>query len=322
MDYVSGIETVFRNFWYPTWRLDQPAETPTKVDLVGEPIVVFGSGDSVGAVRGRCPHRGADLSKGFVQGNALVCPYHGMRFGPDASCAQKVEGGPSVRLVQSRLLNLQKDRFFLWASPSTAHHDMMRVAEHIDITKRYFIGGPMFWSASAPQMVDNFLDVAHFPFVHKETLGAETTSSNNLTVLTSDELSFSFTYRHLARRIIGKLGSSDSVSRTLTYRFIPPFNVSIRIHYDEVEDEDQILLLVVPLGPGRSMFYKIVSTGNVPEVDVRKKEADLQQAMTAEDREVCEALPDRMYLGQSEIKLDFDEPGALLREKYARIIAQ
>lgn len=34
----------------------------------------------------RCPHRGMRLSFGFVRGEALVCLYHGWRFGADGGC--------------------------------------------------------------------------------------------------------------------------------------------------------------------------------------------------------------------------------------------
>ncbi|MBA3661058.1 MAG: Rieske 2Fe-2S domain-containing protein [Gammaproteobacteria bacterium] len=43
----------------------------------------------VGAVDGFCPHLGADLAFGSVKKDALQCPFHGMRFKTDGTCATK-----------------------------------------------------------------------------------------------------------------------------------------------------------------------------------------------------------------------------------------
>lgn len=33
-----------------------------------------------------CPHRGVPLTLGFQDGEGIVCPYHGLRFGEDGLC--------------------------------------------------------------------------------------------------------------------------------------------------------------------------------------------------------------------------------------------
>lgn len=44
------------------------------------------AGGAVHAVDARCPHLGADLAGGRVAEDALVCPFHGWRFGADGGC--------------------------------------------------------------------------------------------------------------------------------------------------------------------------------------------------------------------------------------------
>jgi phenylpropionate dioxygenase-like ring-hydroxylating dioxygenase large terminal subunit len=57
------------------------------VTLNGEQIVLGRGPDGAPfALRDRCPHRGMALSKGRFDGQTLMCPFHGWRFGTDGRC--------------------------------------------------------------------------------------------------------------------------------------------------------------------------------------------------------------------------------------------
>jgi nitrite reductase (NADH) small subunit len=57
-----------------------PEDGGVRVTLQGRNIAVFRQGDRVYAVGDSCPHMGASLSEGFIDGNAVVCPWHGWIF--------------------------------------------------------------------------------------------------------------------------------------------------------------------------------------------------------------------------------------------------
>jgi nitrite reductase (NADH) small subunit len=46
----------------------------------GRMVAVFRKGDSFHAIDDMCPHMGASLSTGYVEGNAVTCPWHAWRF--------------------------------------------------------------------------------------------------------------------------------------------------------------------------------------------------------------------------------------------------
>ncbi|MEA2493917.1 MAG: hypothetical protein QOJ29_1828 [Thermoleophilaceae bacterium] len=50
------------------------------LDLEGRGVVLYRIGDSVWALGGTCPHRGAPLSEGALAGPTITCPWHGARF--------------------------------------------------------------------------------------------------------------------------------------------------------------------------------------------------------------------------------------------------
>jgi 3-phenylpropionate/trans-cinnamate dioxygenase ferredoxin subunit len=43
-------------------------------------IALFNLGGTFYAIDDTCPHRGGPLSQGFIQGDVVVCPWHGARF--------------------------------------------------------------------------------------------------------------------------------------------------------------------------------------------------------------------------------------------------
>ncbi len=63
---------------------DLPEATLTRVDLDGQPILLYRTGERLFAVAGRCTHAGSPLDRGPVQvaGSeaTITCPAHGSRF--------------------------------------------------------------------------------------------------------------------------------------------------------------------------------------------------------------------------------------------------
>lgn len=50
------------------------------VDLGGRALVLVRTGARVVALENRCPHAGAPLSEGFVEGSLITCSWHGWSF--------------------------------------------------------------------------------------------------------------------------------------------------------------------------------------------------------------------------------------------------
>ena len=80
---------MYINFWYPVARSDELRnDQPFRTEIMGLRYVAFRDADGQAHVlRDVCPHRGGSLGKGWVRDGAVVCPYHGWRFGGDGKCA-------------------------------------------------------------------------------------------------------------------------------------------------------------------------------------------------------------------------------------------
>ena len=74
-------QKVLRRFWYATLPIDKLNDGPKPFTLLGENIVLFldDKGEPA-ALRDRCCHRTARLSKGWSRDGHIICGYHGWEY--------------------------------------------------------------------------------------------------------------------------------------------------------------------------------------------------------------------------------------------------
>jgi nitrite reductase/ring-hydroxylating ferredoxin subunit len=51
-----------------------------RVEAQGKRIALFNRDGAYHAIEDTCPHRGGPLSEGQVEGNVVICPWHGAKF--------------------------------------------------------------------------------------------------------------------------------------------------------------------------------------------------------------------------------------------------
>jgi 5,5'-dehydrodivanillate O-demethylase oxygenase subunit len=80
-----------RKFWQPIFHsIDLLPERPIPLRIMSESFTLYrGSSGKVFLLDHRCPHRGAQLSAGWVEGDELRCFYHGWKFAGDGRCVQQ-----------------------------------------------------------------------------------------------------------------------------------------------------------------------------------------------------------------------------------------
>jgi len=147
---------------------------PVAARLLGEDIVMWRSGDEVFAWRDLCVHRGTRLSLGrVVDGARLECPYHGWTYGSDGRCvlmpAHPEQAPPAKACVTT--YHARERHGVVWACLGTGATDIPSFSLLEDPSHQVLMAGPYRVRASGPRIVENFLDVGHFPFVHEGVLG-------------------------------------------------------------------------------------------------------------------------------------------------------
>ncbi|RKE39603.1 3-phenylpropionate/trans-cinnamate dioxygenase ferredoxin subunit [Paraburkholderia sp. BL23I1N1] len=78
----------------PAGSADELAPGQRKLVFVdGRSIVVFNIDGGLYAVENACPHNGASIASGQLEGRLLRCPAHGLRFDVSTGCMPGQDGG-------------------------------------------------------------------------------------------------------------------------------------------------------------------------------------------------------------------------------------
>ena len=146
---------------------------PAGVRLLDEDLVLWRAGERVLAWRDLCVHRGARLSLGTVHDGTLACAYHGWTYDPDGRCVRFPAHPDQPPPATARATTYRAvERFgWVWVSLGDPDHDVAPFAQWQDGSFRKVHCGPYRIRAGGPRVIENFLDVAHFPFVHQGLLG-------------------------------------------------------------------------------------------------------------------------------------------------------
>ena len=170
-----------RSLWHPVALSHAVGSQPQGASLLGEDLVLWR--DAAGAAHAwadQCPHRGARLSLGRVAGGQLECPYHGWRFEGSGQCTHipaLPDFTPGAR-HRARSFDAREAYGMLWVRlappPPDAQpiHDFPLFAAESEPRLRKTTSGPYRVEASAPRIIENFLDMAHFGYVHEGWLGS------------------------------------------------------------------------------------------------------------------------------------------------------
>ena len=71
----------------PVGSVDELAPGQRKLVFIdGRSIVLFNIGGTLHAIDNSCPHNGASLANGKLDGNMLTCSAHGLRFDLSTGC--------------------------------------------------------------------------------------------------------------------------------------------------------------------------------------------------------------------------------------------
>ena len=164
-----------RNAWYAAcWGVDL-GEAPVARTVLGEDIALFRTGSGrVAAVEDCCPHRFAALSMGSVEGERLVCGYHGMQFDCDGVCVA-VPGQKNVPArTRVRAYPVVEKYGLVWVWPGDvgrATAATLPDVHWLDAPGWRSVTGTTQYDCNWVLLVDNLIDLSHTTFVHKSTIG-------------------------------------------------------------------------------------------------------------------------------------------------------
>ena len=165
-----------RNAWFAIAYSGEVASTPFARTAFSREMVVFRTAAGTPVVLdNRCPHKSAPLAMGHVAGDAIECPYHGLRFASDGRCIH-IPGQPVIpQGARVRSYPTAERYGLIWFWPG----DPALAARTPPVEFRHF-GAPGWTVFHGPYLnfptniwniLDNLVDPAHTSFVHQKTIG-------------------------------------------------------------------------------------------------------------------------------------------------------
>jgi phenylpropionate dioxygenase-like ring-hydroxylating dioxygenase large terminal subunit len=95
-------------------------------------------------------------------------------LGQDIVCRREDDGSYHARCSdRPEALPVRARYGCLWTTLGQPQRELFDIAEATEADRRFVMCGWVTLHTSGPRIVENFLDMAHFPFVHPDILGAE-----------------------------------------------------------------------------------------------------------------------------------------------------
>ncbi len=338
-----------KQLWHPVLACTELREAPLGVELLGESVVLWrepgheGASSTVHAWADRCPHRGARFSLGRVlyhlHGARLECPYHGWQFGGDAAAQQAaracgsclhVPAAPSFEppaAHRATVFESCERQGLVWVrlhAPEAASWPAGLAQPPVfepwtDPLWRPLLCGPYPVQTSAPRLVENFLDLSHFGFVHEGWLGERSHAQVQTgQVQEGPEGLLALDCRAWQPRAYA--GASDGV--WVNYRYSVPHPWAAILHKDATEGEpvsNAIALFIRPDGPEACTAWFAMATRGDTSSDEALR--NFQDAVFAQDRPVVESQqPRRLPIGLVSPVTEVHSPADRMSSAYRRYL--
>jgi phenylpropionate dioxygenase-like ring-hydroxylating dioxygenase large terminal subunit len=278
-----------RCWWHPVAQeSDVPIDRPIGVRVLGEPWAIVRLGNEIVAMQDRCPHRLVPLSAGTVVGSELQCAYHGYRFDRTGKVTA-IPAVPDLPIPVRACVTTAPAmvRFgMVWICPSgNPLDDLLDDAGFLDPLNDIFVAGPFTTRVSAGTLADNFLDAAHFPFLHAGTFGAEDDGIPNLQVERSG-----WRIRQTDQQMVDGAHLAAAEPSTATYTIGAPFAVELRL--DRVGGTDYIWSFACPVDASTSRWWMVHAYPLAGDQVAIQAACDLQTQVGVEDLWILEQMDD------------------------------
>ena len=273
--------------WYVICRREEIEENKILLKYVfDQEIIIWKKKERIMAWENLCIHRGSRLSLGSINNGILKCAYHGWEYNQDAQCV-KIPSQPDIKIPKKACVKSYKvieKMNMVWINLSKEANDFVNIKEFNESNFNHVASGPYIMNASAPRAIENFLDVAHFPFVHENHLGVKDKPMiDDYDVVSSNKGIHASNVKVFQPNPDGTNKSGEVI---YDYHVHSPFVASLG---KDVSKNERFVLVfyVTPISETKSMIYTLtlMNFGKLDDKIVR----DYQDFITAQDVPIVES---------------------------------
>ena len=177
---------------------------------------------------------------------------------------------------------------YLWVTLGSPERDVLPIPETEESDRRWVLCGTVSVRASGLRIVENFLDMAHFPFVHTDILGAEPhTEVRHYTTEIRRDVDEVWATNCEFFQPQAALSATEGIMTQYMYRVANPFAVMLyKTCPNSANRWDVICLFVQPVEPDRCRAHPVMFL--IDEVSTTAALVEFQQLIFLQDRIILE----------------------------------
>ncbi|MBR9885758.1 MAG: aromatic ring-hydroxylating dioxygenase subunit alpha [Oceanospirillales bacterium] len=345
MELINKKNTSFlKNAWYVaalTTEVDADAMLSRKI--IGETLLFYRKQNGeVVAVRDRCPHRFAPLSKGTRQGDEIICNYHGLKFNSDGQCTHSPHGNGKIpKACKVRSFPVEERDGFIWIwmgdqdkADATQIMDCSVLSSKPESAVGYIY---MYNKCNYQLLTDNIMDLSHIDHLHGPLINTNGKLSPLLPKVEENGSVVSVRWNWLAEPAMQLFAvhlerPEDQANQFFQVDWHAPSNMHLRVAavQDSMDYENDGKMLydfhIMTPESEFSTHYFFASARNYLEDDAEynaAKMAGMKQAFVEEDKPMIEAQ--QQEIGEADfwelnpVLLSSDAGGIRVRRKLAEL---
>jgi phenylpropionate dioxygenase-like ring-hydroxylating dioxygenase large terminal subunit len=330
---LTSRQKVFRKFWHAVVPLaDLQRGEPVPFTLLGEAIVLFlNEHGQPAALKDRCCHRTARLSKGRCVNGALQCGYHGWTYNAQGRVIRIPQYGPERDIpaeYRTPAYRCEARYGYAWVALEEPIAPVPSIPEFGAPGWRTIFQFYERWATSPLRALENSFDNAHFSFVHRATFGVEDQPKPSRYELIENDTGFHAETVIAAANPVAfqrVSGSTEKLTqRHMRNAYYLPFSRRLDIEYPS-GIRHVIVNCFTPIDDANIQLVQWLFRNDTEADCPAQLLIDFDHVITREDKEMLEATdPDALVDTRRrgvEFSMDSDRPGMLIRKRLMELLA-
>ncbi len=330
---LTAQQKIFRKYWYAIMPLTDLKDGPKPFKLLDENIVLFLDGQGKpAALKDRCCHRTAKLSKGYCENGNLVCGYHGWTYNRTGKVVRIQQYDANREIPEgycTPAYHAQAKYGYAWVALEEPLLPIPELPEFDNPKYRTILQFYEKWATSPLRALENSFDNSHFSFVHKNTFGVAAQPKPSKYELVETDWGF------YAETIIDAAnpekfhqisGSKEDITqRHMRNAWYMPFSRRLDIEYPS-GIRHIIINCFTPIDDGNIQLVQWLFRNDTEEDCPAQLLIDFDYVITREDQDILESTdPDSVVDLRRrgvEYSMDSDRPGIMMRKRLMALLAE
>ena len=280
--------TFLRQFWMPVYESDTlPAGRAMPIRVMGEDFAIYrGTSGAAQVTAYRCPHRGAQMHLGWVEGDEIRCVYHGWTFDCTGRCTEQPAEEPGYNeKVRIKTFPTREHMGLVFAYfgegepphfppfPEPVGEGVIEIRPAADVPCNYL------------QCFENSMDEVHVAFTHAPG-GSHAKIAMDLPIITAEETDWGM--MRYGRRKDGQVRKTIHYAPNAVRVIVPPF-----FGMDGIGGWPEMILIFTPIDDENCRWFatsKVFVSG--PEADRYWEKRREMLAKSDETRPIMDVVRD------------------------------